>query len=436
MSFAAFLCFAPEDAPAAEEARATLAAEGLTAALSPHLADLGGLPQQTAQTLGQARCLVLFVSEHTAGSEAARREAAYAMANGKQIATVRLSNAPPGGWAAGLIGGQSGIDASGGLGPQARAGLIEAVRRANATGPVIAMLNIKGGVGKTVLAANLFAAAHMLNHRSIVFVDLDPQHNLTQYFLSAAETNRLREANQTIYSVLAAQGPHAAPLERFADLPTPLNRSHGQRGGRLDLVLGDERLFEHTLDMTSGREKEEAFARFHALIALLRERYHAVVIDTNPCASFLTRLAVTACDHVVAPVRPEKYSLTGLNLLEHVTRMIRQRPLRPEEFSVLLNGVGERARIAGGDIDALTREEIASAPFFGGALLPIAIPFTTMLRAMPGERFAPNPINTTAIMRFSQRALKETLTDAAALILARAQSQEASGHAPNFARRA
>jgi hypothetical protein len=45
-----------------------------------------------------------------------------------------------------------------------------------------------------------------------------------------------------------------------------------------------------------------------------------------------------------------------------------------------------------------------------------------MLRAPLADKYAANPINTTAIMRFSQRALKETLTAAAAAILARASN--------------
>lgn len=283
------------------------------------------------------------------------------------------------------------------------------------------MLNIKGGVGKTVLAANLFAAAHMLNDRSIAFIDLDPQSNLTQYFLSATERNRLRDSNKTLYSVFATRGDASIPKEEFANLAAPLNRPQHPRRPRLDLIAGDERLFEFTLDLGSQRDREEAFARFHALVAGLRRKYQAVVIDTNPCATFLTRCAVTAADHIVAPVRADKYALAGLNLLEWVTRTIRQRAVRPGEFTVLLNAVGERNRL-GEDSDAITRDQIAGAAFFGPALLPVAIPFSTLLRSSPADRFAANPINTTAIMRFAQRSLKETLTGAAAAIFARADA--------------
>ncbi len=107
-----------------------------------------------------------------------------------------------------------------------------------------------------------------------------------------------------------------------------------------------------------------------------------------------------------------------------MTRTIRQRAVRPGEFTVLLNAVGERNRL-GEDSDAMTRDQIANAPFFGSALLPVAVPFSTLLRSSPADRYAANPINTTAIMRFAQRSLKETLTDAAAAIFARADALNA-----------
>ncbi len=144
------------------------------------------------------------------------------------------------------------------------------------------MLNIKGGVGKTVLAANLFAAAHMLNDRSICFIDLDPQSNLTQYFLSTTERNRLRDSNKTLYSVFATRGEATIAKEDFANLPAHLNRPQNPRRPKLDLIAGDERCSSSRSISAGQREREEAFARFHALVAGLRRRYQAVVIDTNP----------------------------------------------------------------------------------------------------------------------------------------------------------
>jgi chromosome partitioning protein len=295
----------------------------------------------------------------------------------------------------------------------------DAIRASTAHGRVIAMLNIKGGVGKTVLGANLFAVAHLLSQTRVCFIDLDPQANLSQYFLSPVERHALRQINQTVYSVFAPRGPSSLPLEAFARLPTPLNRKLGP--GHFDLVAGDERLFEYTLDLRSLPEKDQSFVRFHALIAELRPRYDVLVIDTNPCATFLTRCAVTAVDHIVAPVKPERYSLTGLNMLEQIARHIRERPVLSKEFTTVLNGTGDRFRPrAGGDPDLLAREEIEQAPFFGATLAPSGVPFSSLLRAAPSHRYTTNPINQVALLRGAQKALRESLVEVAQTILMRA----------------
>jgi chromosome partitioning protein len=264
----------------------------------------------------------------------------------------------------------------------------------------------------------------VVNEQSICFVDLDPQHNLSQYFLPPIERNRLRDEANSVYAVLASKGDLSAPREKFASLASPLNRGGPRQGvrPRLDLICGDDRLFEFTLDAKTLKEKDAAYARFHQLINTLRARYQTVVIDTNPCATFLTRCAITACDHIVAPVRPEKYSLSGLTMLEWVTREIRERPVKSSEFSVILNGVGDRVRSRANDVDAQTRNEIEMAPFFSAALIKSSIPYSGLLRATPDDRYAVNPINVTAVMRLAQRTLKETLTAAAAEILERAKA--------------
>ena len=423
MSLTAFLSYAPEDSSAGEAVRAWLETEQVAVTQGGEPVEGGALSQPTLQTLGAARAVVVLLSPAAEADDVLRREVLYALGNGRPLIPVLLSDLNPEGWMRLLLENERTVDARPGLRESVRAALVTAVKAALADGRVIAMLNIKGGVGKTVLAANLFAAAHMLNHRSICFIDLDPQHNLTQFFLSSVESNRRRDSNETLYSVLATKGPASIAKADFLKLIAPLNRGKvSPRAPRFDLIPGDERLFEYTLDMIAPRDKEESFARFHALVAMLRSRYDAVVIDTNPCATFLTRCAVTAADHIVAPVRPEKYSLVGLNLLEQITRVIRQREVAPEEFSVLLNGFGERSRMAGGDIDVHTRHEIEGAAFFGSTLVPHTIPFSTMLRAPLADRYAANPLNTTAIMRFAQRGLKETLTAAVASIFARADA--------------
>jgi chromosome partitioning protein len=411
MANEAYLSFSGGDAPLAPEIARELGRHGLAA--SQTSADWG-------QAILDSRCVAALLSPAAEADEQVRRELMFALNNGRPVIPVILADLA-GDSLRIITDMQTRIDARGGLSTAVLGRIVEAVRQAATAGRTIAMLNIKGGVGKTVLAANVFAAAHLEAGKSVCFIDLDPQHNLSQFFLPPEERNRVRADAHTIYSAFIARGPLSAPREEFARLPVQLNRSRGLGKQRFDLIVGDERLFEFTLDGRTERERADALSRFHDLVNLMRTRYDLVVIDVNPCATFLTRCAVTAADHIVAPVRPEKYSLTGLNMLEQVSREIRQRTLRSSEFSVLLNGVGDRPRTrAGFDVDQATREEIAAAPFFGAALLEDAIPYTTNLRTTPIDRYAANPINLTAMRLITQRSLKEALTGAAAQIMKRA----------------
>jgi len=420
---AAYLAFEEADGEAAREVGAELERNGWTVIRSgPDLRTQEKLPA-LVQAVGEAGIVVLLASPAAQESAWIQREVAAAMNNGRPVVVALTGALEPESWIRATLDMAHAIDVTPGVTSETLGKIVERARAAGGRGRVVSMLNIKGGVGKTTLAANLFAAAHLADKRSVSFIDLDPQHNLTQYFLSPGERNRIRDRNHTIYNILNPRGDASVKREDFAAIAVPLNRAKGNNNPNFEIIAGDERLFEFTLDTRSDRDKAAAFTRFRALVQALRARSDVVVIDANPCATFLTRLAITCADHIVAPVRPEKYSLTGLNMLEHVVREVRGRSLRPGEFSVLLNGVNDRTRSSEtGDADALTRAEINNAPFFTSALLPVEIPYSAVLRSAPMERFAANPINVTAMMRVGGRPAKEALAQAAAGILRRAEN--------------
>lgn len=422
MVTAAYIAFEPADEPVAREVAAELERNGWTATFAgPETRRDDAIPK-LVETIGRSGIVVLIASPESEASRWVTREVAGAINNGRPVIVVQTGPLAPDSWISATLDMSTSVDFRGGVNSETLSKLIDATRVATGRGRVVAMLNIKGGVGKTVLAANLFAAAYLADKRAVSFVDLDPQHNLTQYFLSPGERNRIRDRNHTIYGVVNPRGDHSLPAADIGGIAVPLNRMKRGKQPNFELVAGDERLFEYTLDTRPERDKAEAFTRFRSLIATLRARSDVVVIDSNPCATFLTRLAITQADHIIAPVRPEKYSLTGLNMLEHVVREVRGRPLRSDEFSVLLNGVNDRTRSDDtNNADSLTRGEIGAAAFFSGALLPEEIPYSAVLRSAPTERFAANPINVTAMLRVGGRPAKEALTRAAAAILKRAQ---------------
>lgn len=415
MTISAFLAFEPADADAVRAVRAELERNGLSVEQSDPAERTDAKAPALMQRIAEARVVAVFASPAAEESPWLRREVYAALSNARSVVVVQTADLAPDSWLTGALAFEDSIDLRGGVHSEALSKIVSRAQTSTGGGRVVAMLNMKGGVGKTVLAANLFAAAHLADKRSVSYVDLDPQHNLTQYFLAPAERQTLREQELTLHRLLTAPRPGD-----FASFATPLNRpKHPKATPPFELVSGDERLFEFTLDLRNEREKAQAFARFRALVAWLRTRADAVVIDTAPCATFLTRMAISCADHIVAPVRSEKYAIAGLNMIEQLVREVRQRPLRPAEFSVLLNGVSESGA---GRADAFMRDELHHAPFFAAAVLPAEIPYSSMLKSPPTDRAASNPISITAMMRLGGRAAKEALTSAAAMILRRAGS--------------
>jgi hypothetical protein len=132
-------------------------------------------------------------------------------------------------------------------------------------GRVIAMLNIKGGVGKTVLAANLFAAAHLATSaRSASSTSI---RSTTSRSIFSHPASAIASATATTRS-MASSTPAAitTPASDFGAISIPLNRvKRGNKAPNFELVAGDERLFEFTLDTRPDRDKAEAFTRFRAL---------------------------------------------------------------------------------------------------------------------------------------------------------------------------
>jgi chromosome partitioning protein len=161
---------------------------------------------------------------------------------------------------------------------------------------VTAVLNQKGGVGKTGLTAGVGGALAERGRRTLL-VDLDPQGHLT------TEALGLDEPEDDSVSLAAAltgayTGPAAAMLVEHSCgasvLPTTL------------------RMF------TVGRAVEQLPVREQRLARLLEQladRFDHVLLDCPPALDVLTDNALAACDGVLIPVQPERTSLRALSLL-------------------------------------------------------------------------------------------------------------------------
>ena len=180
-------------------------------------------------------------------------------------------------------------------------------------GRIIAVVNQKGGVGKTTTAVNLTAALHDLGLRTLL-CDFDPQANAT----SGLGVDK-RKIKCSVYDVTIndAEPEKAIVKTQFGDV---LPSSADLAGAGVELINAEHR--EQQLGNALKR---------------IKDKYDVIFIDCPPSLELLTLNGLCAADSILVPVQCEYYALEGLSDLMSTLRSVKRR-LNPslEIFGVAL----------------------------------------------------------------------------------------------------
>jgi chromosome partitioning protein len=237
--------------------------------------------------------------------------------------------------------------------------------RAERMALTLAIVNPKGGVGKTTTAVNLSAALAATNRR-ILLVDLDSQ-GAASTSLGAAE----RERTPTIGDVL---GQGAQVLDSIK--PT--------RVDNLDLLQGGESQARSDYRLGSLASRE---GLIDSALRPIRNNYDFFIIDCPPSLSLMSINALAAADAVIVPVVPHSMALGGLKKFREIisdNAKIRQRfGVESDLLGILLTQVDTRIRPTPEIIDKIRflykelvfetiiemNTKVAEAPAYGKTIL-------------------------------------------------------------------
>ncbi len=168
-------------------------------------------------------------------------------------------------------------------------------------GTTIAIVNQKGGVGKTTTAINL-GASLALAEKDILIIDTDPQGNTTSGF----GINR-EELPISLYDVLAGR---CNPAE--AVITTMIRH--------LELIPSTVDLLGIEIELVEREGRERILLE---TIAALKGKYQYILIDCPPSLGLICLNALVAADSVIVPVQCEYYALEGLGLLTRTLQRVR-----------------------------------------------------------------------------------------------------------------
>ena len=218
----------------------------------------------------------------------------------------------------------------------------------------IAIINQKGGCGKTTTSINLAAVLASMERRTLL-VDMDPQSHCC-LGLAVPESQLDRSIGDMMRHGL--DGSIA-----FSDVVWQINR-------HLDLAPSTMALAGIEQELTSAPDKDR---RLSQVLSTVEDQYEFCVIDCPPSIGLLTFNALRAAGEVIIPVETGYFSMQGAVRQEETIRMLARRVNHNVRFKVLATMYDVRTKLAREILSALRRQ-------FREQLLPVVVHFNSKLK--------------------------------------------------------
>lgn len=218
----------------------------------------------------------------------------------------------------------------------------------------IAIINQKGGCGKTTVSINLAATLASRGHKTLL-VDMDPQAHCAMG-LAVPESQIDRAIGDMLRAGLNG-------LMAFADIVWQISRC-------LDLAPSTMELAGIEQELVTAPDKDRRLAQVLSTVA---DHYDYCVIDCPPSIGLLTFNALRAADEVIIPVETGYFALQGAVKQKATIEMLARRAGHGVRFSVLATMYDVRTKLAREILSELKKQ-------FGENLLPIVVHFNSKLK--------------------------------------------------------
>lgn len=259
------------------------------------------------------------------------------------------------------------------------------VKRSKSAKPLhtIAIINQKGGVGKSTTTVNL-AAALGKQGRKVLIVDFDPQGNSTSGIGVDKEG-----LSQCIYDALL----HDVPAE---------NLIHDTVSERVFIIPATIQLAGAEIELVSAMARE---TRLKDLLEPVKDEFDFIFIDCPPSLGLLTINALAAADSVLIPIQCEYYALEGVTKLLESMRMVKGRINKDlETYGVLMTMYDSRTSLSNQVV-----EEVQN--YFGDIAFKTCIPRSVKVSeapsyGMPVIEYAPSNKGARAYMDLAKEVIR------------------------------
>lgn len=199
---------------------------------------------------------------------------------------------------------------------------------------IISFINMKGGVGKTTLCIGLADYLSNFMNKKVLVLDVDPQFNTTQSFLSKYDLTE-RYLNELKANSVRKIFQRPDDIHSQSSVPTKEIIYH--LTDTLGIIFGDINLiFDNNTNDIAKVKRIKKFIDENQL----RNEYDYIFIDCPPTISMYTDSALIVSDYYVAPVKVDQYSTLGVtSLLTVVNNLIYEEDLKIKPLGVVYTNI-------------------------------------------------------------------------------------------------